>query len=137
LGPTIVAIEAPPIIEDAAEVMASTSINVLCEQSKGTLWMELSEGNLMYLRAGINASCKSCSETTNRRPKDEQVHSQQPGVRWDYRRCCWYIRWKDSTGLTKCNQFKVKGQPGTDEHVVARGEAEQRAIEFFQGTVQG
>jgi hypothetical protein len=47
------------------------------------------------------------------------------------------MRWKDSTGQMKYNEFKVQGQPGTDEHVVARGEAEQRAIEFFQGTVQG
>jgi hypothetical protein len=132
----IVTIVAPSIIEDA-EVVGSTNMKVLCEQTKGVLWMELTEGNLVYLRAGILASCKDGGNATKLRPKSEQVHSQQPGVRWDYRRSCWYMRWKDDTGQMKYTEFKVSGEPGSDEHVVARGEAEQKAIEFFQGTIQG
>ena len=64
--------------------------------------------------------------------KIDAVRSSVPGVRWEYRRACWYCRFEDNEKVMRYKEFKVSGEVGTDEFELAKNQAESDAILFFQ-----
>ena len=130
-APRVITLCAPPIPGDASCAEA-VCIRTLVEKDTKHLWVELNETNLVYVRKAIQAALSEEDlHVQRRRPKDELVTSSQAGVRWDYRRSCWYVRYKDEDGKQRYREFKVDGVVGSDEHVLNRAEVEVVATAFF------
>ena len=128
-GTTVVTATVPPIMCDSFNAPAM-KMKLLCEKPRGSLWVELSEANLKYMRVAILAALAAPADGTARRCKDDVVRSSEPGVRWEYRRSSWYCRFEDKTGNMRYKEFKVDGQPNSDQFEVNKSAAEVQAIQF-------
>ena len=121
-----------PAVSFGAFVAPSMEMRLLCEKPRAGLGVELNELDLKYLRCAVMADLGDPDDNKGNKDKIDAVRSSLPGVRWEYRRACWYCRFEDNEKVMRYKEFKVSGEVGTDEFELAKNQAESDAIRCFQ-----